>query len=877
MTLANLVDTGSGRFAARWEIEGLPVEFVTDPGMEQSLGDGRRRLCVTSLEACGFAISERTNVPEALLEMTGTSLALWETDSEDLAGVFHHRPELERWGPTTLEELGTTLRLYSVEGIEVGDVLHCGTEALRCTSIISATEIGVDRAVWGTVAQFHYSSDTPDHPDMMITNRPIRVRGRQVRLWLYGDGDDLLGNGFQRWLGIVNAEPMITGSGTVYRLSFAGINSRLRSKIGGDLDLPVRPRGIYYPATAALRVQIHEYSPSLKAPFDLFTGFYETQAEFVVALEAWLTTPGASAIADAGLDSTYRAEVTSDGRWTIRVTLGGSTSDVAVGILSEQDGVSTLRIEDMLGEDGLPIGIGTPPAVVYPDIIWLSRDGHRGGSVPRGFFGESPDVRLHRGSAALSAPRARIYPNRAVDPARWSSAATTWPGSTGSRVHQIVAADAGDDWIELGRAAAPIGEALTPPGWVYTSTLLPELQLLWTLAVGSLATAQLELLAMAPEFANLGVVPFVTDRDLAGWTGVVGREAVLPWQRQRFYAFSRSVDFEEFLAHECRLLGLYPGTDLNGKLTLVPLDVPHARTRVAFNIDEEISHVDGQAVELSSMARGNQTVNRVVLRTGYDAREDEWTGFIEVQDRTSFALDHADRPLEITPRSWAVGSVDRGDGAIAGDEVAAVVLPVLSLFGYPHELVDVKVSWRAFDLRIGHVVTFSADHLPHYIAGRRPISSVTATVLGRDWKLGDPFGTLTLLLSWQNVAGYAPTARVATAEHVSGDTWDLTVDQTLYAPSGAVPEEFFAAGDEVRLAQLDTEAAAPVAGTVVSVNTALHVIRVSLAESWTPGSDTWELMFARYDVVGADQRSFAYYATRELIIGSGDAPRTLAA
>ena len=87
MTLARLIATGSGSLAARLEIEGLPIEFVSDPAMEQTLSDGRRRVYCINLfsgdEASGsewgFAIDETVNIPEASLESVGSSVQLFET------------------------------------------------------------------------------------------------------------------------------------------------------------------------------------------------------------------------------------------------------------------------------------------------------------------------------------------------------------------------------------------------------------------------------------------------------------------------------------------------------------------------------------------------------------------------------------------------------------------------------------------------------------------------------------------------------------------------------------------------------------------------------------------------------------------------------
>jgi hypothetical protein len=230
----------------------------------------------------------------------------------------------------------------------------------------------------------------------------------------------------------------------------------------------------------------------------------------------------------------------------------------------------------------------------------------------------------------------------------------------------------------------------------------------------------------------------------------------------------------------------------------------------------------------------------VVFSTGYVPAEDEWEGpEVEVIDRLSQALDHQDRPMAIQPRSTA-----GNDTALSGSDAAEMALPVLALFGYPHDFVEVHVSWKLFDVRLGDAVSFSAEHLPDYRTGARPVESVAGTVTGRSWTLGEAHGTLTVLISWSNVAGYSPTARVSSQANVSGNTWDLTVNHTLYAPRDGTPvDEFFAAGQQVRVMEYDALSPTTVAGEVVSVNMTTHVIRVLFDGAWTPGASTWELIF----------------------------------
>jgi hypothetical protein len=337
----------------------------------------------------------------------------------------------------------------------------------------------------------------------------------------------------------------------------------------------------------------------------------------------------------------------------------------------------------------------------------------------------------------------------------------------------------------------------------------------------------------------------------------------------REWSLGTSVEVGELLSHEWRLQGVFPVIESDGSIGIRELKLPNVTTADATVIDEEIV-----SAGWSSLARGNQAINRVELKTGYDAREDEWTGTTyNPTDMSVYGFDHIDRPLTIEPRSSSPH-----EARVTPDEIANIAIPVLTLFGSPHAFVDVNVSWKLFGVLLGETVLFSAEHLPDFATGLRPIADMVGTVVGRRWQLGEAHGRLRIYLSFLNIAGYSPTARVLSRSAVSGNTWDVTVNHTMYAPlspAGSVEantDTFFAVGDKVRVVKFDNETSAQVAGTVSAINTTTHVIRVAFDAVWTIGSDTWELMFAKSDVVVDSQTLYAY------IQGTGNAgnPRRFA-
>lgn len=850
MTLARLIETGSGSLAVRLVIEGLPIEFVSDPGMEKTTSDGRRRVCCLPPMGEGLVIEDSVNIQEATLEAQGVSVDLTETKDEALSQVFRWRPSVERFITTTVATGDTAVLLLSVDGISADDVVHIGTEAMLVTNV-GAGVITVTRAHWQTIAQKHWSNDGAV-PYRVLTNRPARIRGRRAFLYLYSDGDNLQGDGTQVWIGHVTRDPMCDEAGTKWRLQLGSIAERLKGKLGGELDVPLRPRGISYTWASPIVVLIVENDVPIVSG-SRYTGFHETQRDFVESFNAWLATETAAA------DNTYEV-VESDHGWTVRVTVDVTTTQLQIYLVSMQDGVLSGSILSgssvghiMQSIDGTIVSAVSVSDVVYP--IWHSALGWGNPdprSVPRGYFGRVPEPHVYLfaedPASQATAPSNRIYLERAM-PADADVVRVHWADGF-AHEYRISDSDTGDNWIEL-RNDVPAGGSRFHSAR-YGATTLPTIQPLREIASGTLADLRDGLVTNGPLYCNRAAAPFLTTSDLADWSDVIDEAARgVPWLLSRLYTLFGPVDLDEMLAHEMRLYQVFPIIDSSGKIGVSSIARATAGG-TATVIDDEIISAGWSTSEV-----GGQTINRVVVSLGYDPQEDDWAlPQVETIDMTSFAQDHVDRTLEIQPRSRAA----RGDSTILAEEVSAVVLPVIILFGSPYELISVHVSWKLFSLRCGDAVLFSAIHLPDARNGVRPMDDVRGIVVGRHWELGKEHGRLTILVHGLNTAGYAPTARVVDKTDNGGDEWTIEVDDAMYAPAGTAADEFFEAGDKVRAIQYDSESPTIVTGTVVSVDTTTHEIDVQFDATWTPGASTWELCFANRASVQESQEVYAFIA-----------------
>ncbi|HEU4616174.1 MAG TPA: hypothetical protein VFS15_28950, partial [Kofleriaceae bacterium] len=553
----------------------------------------------------------------------------------------------------------------------------------------------------------------------------------------------------------------------------------------------------------------------------------------------------------------------ADGRWTIEVQVGNDTSRIDMLIESEQDG-STI-FGSMEYRDGSPYGDYVNGDFIRPTWIEAWPDAR---TVPRGFFGRSPTDRFHDTSGATTYPERRVYLSGPVDVTNWSSLVIDWSDGTSAEYH-ISSSDAATNSLVLLR---PIDSGYSNPPERYAAGSLPRIAPTRSLGSGTLADLRDALVADGPVYCNRGTAPFLTGSDLADWTDVVNQR-IGPLTANRRWSASKPVDVTDLLTAEFQLLGVYPIIDGDGKIAIRAIEIPNASISDAVAIDDEII-----SVGWADMERGGQTINRVVVKTGYSARDDKWIGPpYEVLDVDAYADDHVDRAITVEPRGIHGLGATAETEQFSAEDITAAFMPLLGLFGAPYDIVTVNVSWKLFSVLLGDFVSLSAIHLPNANNGVRPISAVNGVVIGRKWELGEAHGTLTILLTWQNVSGYAPTARISTQTNTSGNTWNLELNGTMYTPDASSPvDTFFAADDVIRIVQYDAESPTVVTGTVVSVSGgANHLVTVDLDSAWSPGGSTWELCYGSYTSVTSSQKRFCFMADSTALL-DGDNARTYA-
>jgi hypothetical protein len=330
------------------------------------------------------------------------------------------------------------------------------------------------------------------------------------------------------------------------------------------------------------------------------------------------------------------------------------------------------------------------------------------------------------------------------------------------------------------------------------------------------------------------------------------------------------------VAQECRLFGVFPRLESDGKIGLSYLELPTSTAILAGTLDDGDILVSDQPPTWERNATDG-SINVAEMKTGYSILEDdhEGTTFV-IRDVTALSTRKATRKLDIAPLS-----LDPAD--FTWDYVSAVDVArrVLAIFGRPYSIVKLAVSseWLTTAL-CGSVLGLRSPRIPNVFTGKRGVGQgseqpAVGLVIGRDWDLSTETGTLTLIVSEAQTAGYAPSVFIDSSAVVSGNQYDLSVvfddpSGVSMAPPAAVLSDFYAVGDELVVLTWDSTTQGAQKCEIDAIDDGASELRVTFNSSPTL-TGTQYVAFSTYDdPVTSSQARFAFYADSINRLDDGD-------
>jgi len=919
VTWASFVARGSGAVEWRLVIEGFSLQFCTAVAMEGTLADGRTR--VSGLRREGIVLSESVYMAGPDLDLGSFTAQIGEDHAGLTTAALTAIPRTVGWLGASVNASATSWTLKDTSQLTVGDFLHIGTEVVKVKTIPTGTTITVAaRSEWQTTGQAH-DIETGAHAILPeLTDYPPQLEGRRV--WLYAHTEEELttaDHGTLVWRGVVGAEPELEDDAATWSLLVDPLTRLLDGMIAAELDRPLVLRGIYYAWTGPVHLRLMELNSAsitgLPSAYvtAYMSGFYETQEAFCAALQVVVDAAVASPSASGG-GGTFKATygiVPGPDRWEIHVTTDATTplyatvmfggswadgwvngllTDTATGDITSTVATSSTYVVGWGTPDGVPSTMTLGGAALGGDYTRLDVAAQNPGAVPRANYSQLPALYPAGARWLMDYANEATWPENRVYLASVSGVAAgdvfsietggepvslAFPpiGATANMEIPVDAVDATDGFITL----APVGTGLRYLG-IFVTLGAATFALARSYGTGTIADFRDGMIADAPGGANSGGTPWITGDDLASWTTIADIAAGgRAWLTRRRYVFSNPVALSDVLREECRAYGVYYHLDADAKIALDTLAFPsQVEVGTALDGDDHITDGGGGGGEPSfgTIAyNADGKANVVKMLTGWNRRKEEHTGQTYVV-RNVAAISRAK-----TEHVTEVGPMVASDGALEWEDAVSIADPLLKVYGARRYLVSMGVPWTRFGVLVGSVVSLTIEQLPYDGARRLAtgsgLSEVKARVIGRRWPIDAASGTLTMLITDANIAGYAPTGRVSSASG-SGTAWTVTLEANRYAPTGDVDASYFEVGDLVRLVEWDASIPTIKTGVVDAVSG--NDVDVTLDASWAGvGGSTWNLSYQPDTVaLQAGQLLYAFVGGSAWLLTSNDPARVYA-
>ena len=668
MTWADYLNDGRGKVGYRLRIEGLQYEFVTASGMEAGesvlllaeggglildsdggitlteLADGVSRVACLSHDGIGW--KERADIVGGRLEVDGFTVRIVDRQIDQVV------TRALAWQPTTLNWVDadiavaatdaiTTVSVLSSADFAVGDFVHIGTECMEVTDVPSGTSVDLRRGQRNTIPQAHSVGvgENLAYP-VMAKDRPLSIEGRRANLYAYGSGDDLTGSGTLVFRGVCATDAKLDANGADWRITIDSITRMMDAPISGDIAEQVGSRGIFYNWTAPLVIDAYEISgpavverlrvvvPSADYP----QAFFETQQDLTDYLNSAIQ-------AESGGFATWEIanlRAVSEGAddWFLEMTMGATVARQSVATAGSVIDGYLQDYYDSTGTVFPAIVVGTTAGALTALETYQIRAaaGSRNSvesvpnsvvrRVPRAFWGRADEAGWRRADvteivAPSSAPMTRIYVGGSGSLFGITAVRMEWPN--GEEAFYVVSAvDETDRWIEVnnGLPIAPPGSS----GYGFGNDV--KIRLIRSLGRGSLEVVRNTVANASPFLANEGGLPFMTTEELASWTTEVERAARgKAWATDRVYYADEEMSFADYLAEECKAIGVFPVINDDGKIAVKRMRAPASTEPTAEEVDGTEVAIDLGRPSWERNAWGRY--NQVAYSWSYDPAEQE--------------------------------------------------------------------------------------------------------------------------------------------------------------------------------------------------------------------------------------------------------------
>lgn len=881
---------GEARLTFGLVIEGVPETFVSDPSRAHNGARpwvaGAGHTAYEGLDVSGLQVRESASWRDAELDAEGVTVRVHNDHRDTAAAVFGGRqPSRLQILRNAFDSDDTSLWIAPTGWPTVG-VAHVGREAIRYTGTTGSTLTGLVRGYCSSLAASagYNAYDATTWNTIQVTDVPLALEKRRAQIYLAID-DDLTWHCI--WRGVVQQVEQAPGYACSFDVSMDHVSALLDQDIGATLK-PFDLYGFYFPDDAPLRLTIREHTTSggagdIGAVCEIeLAGLFPTIDELVAAMDErveessayWSTAPTNDQY-HAQLDGdqviiTFRSDAAA-AKWVdiqgTGVPLPGvpglfhEVRDEDGGIVTVFAGLTTnntytIRPQSFRSDSILPTAacyLGSRAYVVAPEDGSAAANTADRLYYPYSTTGATPET------VSVAMPHGRV------------TLRVLATGLTGGTPYLQVDAAGGDMLAVIGLlalhsfAAAPI--AIEP-------VLNFGIQR-WDQWLRALADA-------TPTSGALGTTPWLPTAEF-NWTAIedavraAGGDAIA-----KRWVIYKSAKLRDMLAPELQLLGLCWATDIDGKMTVVRLDVAAPGGFADVTYDETVA---APALPVTRMSPEG-IINDVRVRGGWDALEERYTRLDQgAQSPGSWNL-YGRKTLVLEPQGE-----DPRDATSSALVAANAARVLCHSYAWPYAFIalDGCPGFRLAGTLVGDTVALTDPNIVHN--GRQGVARLGGQAVARtvDW-IGGTVSLTVRLTNWP-AAAYAPSARVHQTSPLDGTSRIVTMrSENIYstAPTdGSTRYDFyhFQVGDTVRIREVDT--------TTYSAQTGLVITRIdedqkqlhfdqAVTLSLNTASKRFVVEYDDYDRAdtvasdidgrtGPDQHDYAFIA-EDFSLGAASAP-----
>lgn len=890
MSVANLIDRGSAiNVEYAIVIEGWPHIWVTSPRVTLSSVLSGRSVRHGLLHE-GIEIREQTIPSEGRLEGGSITFRIVSANAADEATAsfcnYPDAPVAQLEGALTTG--GTTLDIVGSSSLSDG-YYYIGTETIQVSTFPT-----IVRGRHASYAQVHPVStlengDTP----VYVWDTPPALEGRRVSLYMWTDDDDVTQFNDVVWRGYIQTPAKLGTDGLTWGITASHISAVMQQTLAPS-NFRTRIQGIYhsYQCTVELTAQ---YNTNGRAERHV-SGYHATPQDLAddvqTELDAIMTELSATAHTltfhyDEGRGE-YFLRLTTDATppTTFPVFAGSPLIGMAHGFnWFTEDGeavhntnlVGSTTYIRYLNEMAPSFLLSGPAQDSDPDPP--DKPLFPGAYLGRHIFSHISNtfgnITFTDNDASGSAPANRFYisDDLSVLAANDSVIFDVESGTVAERGHRVSTAssDSNGYYIEL-----DIGNAIVS-AYITGDTEISGVSTYATGNVSDFITA----LETRGSDANNGLVPHVVVDDF----GTSTIPDSLAAQHERSYQFAADVAIEDVLAMEAKFYGCMWSTNSTGQPYLRPLPLLSAGSAAAYEVDtSSIVTPYGNAGAWPGVhIQRDGSVNTVVVQDDYRHEEDDWAGprfVIKNLPAIAEAKNKGRGTVEVKPYSRSAQvELDAKDARqIAGR--------LLTLMARPYMTVTLDVTWHAFGIRLGDIVSLTCPQAPNGRGGRGLVSK-KCFVVERQWRMdpgaGGAPGRLVLWALLNDFAGYAPSAWVTAEADQGSDLWHLTVDSSdemniaLSQEGDGKVLQHFTAGDYVRIYEIDNQNGDTQTGQVTSVLQSSDLIAVQFDGTFANSASQYVLEFDNAATGSTEeQQKYAYAADSDLTLADGTSVRRIA-